>query len=181
MKTLQEIMPPVYTIAYVGYDQLHKLTGMYNHYTEKEMNKCLGLLCRLWLETSSKQKCLSLKSPDTLHIFLMSRNVNSASKLNFSVYSVCYIPPMTAIKDNSSLSNHSVKGWLNFCRVSHRLSTVYNWPGNYFWFWRAGETHPYVTPLGRRLGMVVAVASSLSLSSAEDCSGPWLRFCSVIC
>lgn len=87
----------------------------------------------------------------------MSRNANLASKINFSVYSVYFIPPMTARKDNSSLSNHSLKRWLNFCRVSHRLSTVYKWPGNYFWFWRAGETHPYVTPLGRRLGKVLTL------------------------
>lgn len=35
-------MQAVYTLAYVVYDQLHILTGMYNLYTEKAMNNVWG-------------------------------------------------------------------------------------------------------------------------------------------
>lgn len=47
-------MLAVFTLAQVLYDQLHILMDMYDLYTEKATNKCLGLLCGLWLEVSLK-------------------------------------------------------------------------------------------------------------------------------
>lgn len=58
IKALWKIMPAVYTIAYVVYNQLHKQMGMYNHYREKKWTNVWGIYVDCgWKLSQSESLC----------------------------------------------------------------------------------------------------------------------------
>lgn len=94
----------------------------------------------------------------------MSRNINLGILTKISSVFSSLTSLAIAIRELFLIKLPCQRG-LDFCRVSRRLSTTYKGPGNYFWVWRAGETHQNVTPLGRRLGKVPTLQLHLSRHS----------------